>query len=259
MWKLRLYCVLVISPFFGAKQLQFQLYCQHLTTLLFRHRQDTNVVTWWLGWSIGAIRMEACQRCMHDKLFFGLMTWSWHACHMIRRLYSFTKCRLMHDCLKCIHMCYACTEAIGDGNILACLVDCNCSWSLDGQFWTLFIFFILFSLSILFFKILPIARFCKCQSGTCCEMITNFFNPWALVTKMLLWSPSAGNVMPSITKLTATSQDEIMKNEIEKMAKQIHESGILVKQLKVWWSLNCPFWHLANSFLMHFGLISRKS
>ncbi|XP_042449390.1 tropomyosin-2-like isoform X1 [Zingiber officinale] len=45
-------------------------------------------------------------------------------------------------------------------------------------------------------------------------------------------SPSSGNVVPSIAKQTATSQDEIVKDEIEKMAKQIHESGLLVKQLK---------------------------
>ncbi|KAG6469133.1 hypothetical protein ZIOFF_073831 [Zingiber officinale] len=44
--------------------------------------------------------------------------------------------------------------------------------------------------------------------------------------------PSSGNVVPSIAKQTATSQDEIVKDEIEKMAKQIHESGLLVKQLK---------------------------
>ncbi|XP_074570966.1 uncharacterized protein LOC141827577 isoform X2 [Curcuma longa] len=45
-------------------------------------------------------------------------------------------------------------------------------------------------------------------------------------------SPSSGTVVPSMAKLTATSQDEIVTDEIEKMAKQIHESGLLVKQLK---------------------------
>ncbi|KAJ8460616.1 hypothetical protein OPV22_033542 [Ensete ventricosum] len=63
---------------------------------------------------------------------------------------------------------------------------------------------------------------------------------WSFVLKLREELPlsrdmctSAENLGPSSAKLTAvTSQDEHMKIEIEKMAKQIHESDLLVNQLK---------------------------